>query len=227
MASKVGVIIVSAGRGKRLAKGDKAIFKLDNQPLFCKAVNTFSAIKEITEIVLVLRKTNFALARKCIKGKNIKIIEGGLKRSDSVFKGLLALGQDVEYVLIHDGARPFVAKKTVLNMLVELKKHSAVICGLRCPDTLKLVKKGVVKKTLDREDVYLIQTPQGFKKEIIISAYKKFNKRKLTDDSQMLEIIGKKVKVIPGDSLNFKITYPRDLKLAKIICDELNLRSRI
>jgi len=229
MAKKVGVIIVSAGRGKRLAKGDKAVFKLGNEPLFCKSLNTFSTIGEVGEIVLVLRKSNFALAKKYTKdrNKNIRIVEGGERRTDSVSKGLAALSEDIEYVLIHDGARPFVTKKTILSMLGELKKHSAVICGLKCPDTLKLVKKGVARKTLDREDVYLIQTPQGFKKEIIISAYKKLNKRKLTDDAQMLEIIGKKVKVIPGDLLNFKITYPQDLKLAKIICDELNLRSRI
>jgi len=220
MASKVGVIIVSAGRGKRLAKGDKAIFKLDNQPLFCKALNTFSKIKQITEIVLVLRKTNFALAKKYTKGKNVKIVEGGAKRADSVFKGLLALSEDTGYVLIHDGARPFVTKKIILNMIGELKKHSAVICGLKCPDTLKLVKNGFVKETLDRVDKYLIQTPQGFKKEKIVSAYKKLKTKNLTDDSQLLEIMDEKVKVILGDLLNFKITYSQDLKLAKIICDE-------
>ncbi|MCK4912550.1 MAG: 2-C-methyl-D-erythritol 4-phosphate cytidylyltransferase [Candidatus Omnitrophica bacterium] len=225
MRSKVGVIIVSAGRGKRLAKGDKAVLQLEGQPLFCKSLNTFSTIKEIAEIMLVLRKSNFALAKKCVKGEKVKLIEGGARRADSVLKGLLALSEDIEYVLIHDGARPFVTKKTILYMLDELKKHSAVICGLKCPDTLKLVKKGVVKKTLDRSDVYLIQTPQGFKKKVIVSAYKKFRKRTklltgLTDDAQMLEILGKKVKVIPGDLLNFKITYSQDVKLAKIICDE-------
>ena len=217
---KVGVVIVSAGKGERLAKGDKATLRLSGKPLFCKSLNTFKSIKGIKEIVLVLRKSNFALAKKQIKSKNITLVEGGTKRADSVFKGLSALSKDIEYVLIHDAARPFITKKVILDILKELKNHPAVICGLRCPDTLKLVKKGVVKKTLNREDVYLIQTPQGFRKKVILQVYKKFKKRRFTDDARMLEIIGKKIKVIPGDLLNFKITYPEDLKLAKIICHE-------
>lgn len=222
---KIGVVIVSAGKGKRLAKGDKATLRLSGKPLFCKSFNTFKSIKGIGEIVLVLRKSNFALAKKHIK--DIRLVEGGVKRADSVFRGLSALSEDIEYVLIHDAARPFVTKRIILDILKELKKHPAVICGLKCPDTLKLIKKGVVKKTLSREDVYFIQTPQGFGKKTIIQAYKKFRKRRfippktgLTDDAQMLEIIGKKIKVIPGDLLNFKITYPEDLKLAQIICHE-------
>lgn len=220
MVSKVGVVIVSAGKGKRLAKGDKATLRLSGKPLFCKSLNTFKSIKGIKEIMLVLRKSNFTLAKKHIKGKSISLVEGGAKRADSVFKGLSALSKDIEHVLIHDGARPFVSKELVLNILKELKKHPAVVCGLRCPDTLKLVKKGTISKTLSRKDVYFIQTPQGFKKKAIVSAYERLRKKKLTDDAQMLEIIGKKIKVIPGDLLNFKITYPEDLKLAKIICHE-------
>jgi len=220
MTAKVGVVIVSAGKGRRLAKGDKAILKLENKPLFCRSLSTFKSIKGIAEIVLVLRKSNFALAKKQIKAKNITLVEGGVKRADSVFKGLSALSKDIEHVLIHDAARPFVTKKIILDMLKELKKHPAVICGLKCPDTLKLVKKGVVRKTLNREDVYLIQTPQGFRKKVILQAYKKLRKRGLTDDAQMLEAMGKRVKVIYGDIFNFKITYPRDFRLAKIISDE-------
>jgi len=227
MASKVGVVIVSAGKGKRLAKGDKATLRLSGKPLFCKTLSIFKSIRGIGEIVLVLRKENFPLAKKQIKDKFITLAEGGVRRADSVFKGLLALSKDTEYVLIHDAARPFVTKKIILEILKELKKHPAVICGLRCPDTLKLINRGLVKKTLNREDVYLIQTPQGFKKEIILQAYRKFRNRNLTDDAQMLEIIGKPVKVIYGDIFNFKVTYPRDFTLAKIISDELNLRSRI
>ncbi len=224
---KAGVVIVSAGKGKRLAKGDKAILKLGGKPLFCKSLNTFKSIKGIKEIVLVLRKSNFALSKEHIKAKFITLVEGGVKRADSVFKGLSALSKDIEYVLIHDAARPFITKKTILDILKELKKYPAVICGLRCPDTLKLVKKGLVKKTLNREDVYLIQTPQGFRRKVILQAYKKFKKRRFTppkagptDDAQMLEAMGKRVKVIYGDIFNFKITYSRDFALAKIISDE-------
>ena len=225
---KVGVVIVLAGKGKRLAKGDKAALSLDRNPLFCKVLTAFKGIKGVKEIALVLRKSNFSLAKKFTKGENVTLVEGGVERTDSVFKGLLSLGKDIDYVLIHDGARPFVTKKIILDILKELKKHPAVICGLKCPDTLKLVNQGVVNKTLAREDIYLVQTPQGFKRKIIVEDYRKFRKRKLTppkagltDDAQMLEAMGKPVKVIKGDTLNFKITYPQDILLAKAVSSQL------
>ena len=226
MAACAGVVIVSAGRGRRLAKGDKAVLKLDGKPLFHKALGVFRGVKVIREIILVLRKDNFSLAKKFIsslnkEGKKIILVEGGEKRADSVFKGLSALSDNIDNVIIHDGARPFVTKKLILGILRELKKYPAVTCGLRCPDTLKLVKQGVIKKTLNRDDVYSVQTPQGFKKKVILNAYKKIKRRgsvlkgaEFTDDAQILEAMGKPVRVIAGDILNFKITYPEDLSLA-------------
>ncbi len=227
MASGIGIVIVAAGRGVRLAKGDKATLKLEGEPLFYKSLKTFQSIKGIKQIVLVLRKSNFPLTRKNIKGNNITLVAGGAKRIDSVFNGLSALSEGIDQVLIHDAARPFVTKQLVLNILKELKKYPAVICGLKCPDTLKLVKQGVIKKTLSREDVYFAQTPQGFRREVILKAYKRFRVRKLnrlnsqfTDEAQMVEAMGKPVKMIKGEGLNFKLTYPEDLKLAKEIARE-------
>jgi len=223
---RVGVVIVSAGRGTRLAKGDKAVLKLAGKPLFYKALAVFRSIKAIREIILVLRKDNFSLAKKFIsslnkQGKRIILVEGGEKRADSVFKGLSVLSDDIDSVLIHDGARPFVNRKLILGILRELKKYPAVTCGLRCPDTLKLVKQGFIKKTLDRDGVYLVQTPQGFKKKVILMAYKRLKSgefvlkgAEFTDDAQILEAMGKPVRMVAGDILNFKITYPEDLRLA-------------
>ena len=227
MAAYAGAVIVSAGRGMRLAKGDKAVLKLGGKPLFYKALVVFRNIKAIREIILVLRKDNFSLARKFIsslnkEGKRIVLVEGGEKRADSVFKGLLALSEDIDSVLIHDGARPFVTGKLILNILKELQKYPAVTCGLKCPDTLKLTKQGVIKKTLDRDGVYFVQTPQGFKKKVILNAYKRLKSKEFvlrgaefTDDAQILEVMGKPVRIVAGDILNFKITYPEDLNLAR------------
>lgn len=227
MSFCAGAVIVSAGEGKRLAKGDKATLSLAGEPLFYRALTVFCDIKSIKEIVLVLRKVNFPLAKKFIsskngKGKKIILVEGGEKRTDSVFKGLAALTEKIDRVLIHDGARPFVNKKIIFNILREIKKYPAVICGIKCPDTLKLAKKKVIKKTLDRDDVYLIQTPQAFKKKLILKAYEKLkdkrnglHKIRFTDDAQILEVLGEPVRVVAGDILNFKITYSEDLNLAR------------
>jgi len=214
MAFKVGAVIVCAGKGKRLKGIDKAILFLKGKPLFFHVVKLFLGLKEIKEIVLVIRKNHFSLAKRIIKNKKVKLAKGGTRRRDSVYNGLTSLSKDISHVLIHDGARPFLSKEVVKNILKELKKYPAVICGIAAKDTLKRVNKGLVKETLSRDDVYYIQTPQGFRKDDILKAYRKV-KQDVTDDAQLFERMGKKVKIVEGSSLNIKITYPEDVVLAK------------
>ncbi|UCG35693.1 MAG: 2-C-methyl-D-erythritol 4-phosphate cytidylyltransferase [Candidatus Omnitrophota bacterium] len=214
MAFKVGAVIVCAGKGKRLKGTDKAILPLRGKPLFFHATNLFARLKEIKEIVLVIRKNHFSLAKRIIKNKKVKLAPGGVRRRDSVYNGLAVLGKDISHVLIHDGARPFLSREVVNNILKELKKYPAVICGIAAKDTLKNVNAGFVKETLSRDEVYYIQTPQGFRKDDILEAYKKV-KGDVTDDAQLFERMGKKVKIVEGSSLNIKITYPEDVVLAR------------
>ncbi|MCQ9204798.1 MAG: 2-C-methyl-D-erythritol 4-phosphate cytidylyltransferase [Omnitrophica bacterium] len=217
MRFNVGAVIVCAGKGIRLRETDKAILNLGIKPLFWHSVNIFNGIKEIKQIVLVLNRRNFRLANKVINKKRVLLVEGGKRRKDSVFNGLSVLKKDISHVLIHDGARPFVSKLTVLNVIKALKRQEAVICGIKSPDTLKLVGGGFVKKTLDRKNIFFAQTPQGFEKDLILSAYKKFKKINFTDEAQIIELMGRRVKVIESDSRNFKITYPGDILLAKAL----------
>jgi 2-C-methyl-D-erythritol 4-phosphate cytidylyltransferase len=215
----IAVIVVCAGEGKRLGKIEKPLLTFKGKPLFYHSVNVFIGIKNIKQIILVLKKNHFRLAKKLIRNKKVSFVEGGKERKDSVYNGLCALEKDIDYVLIHDGARPFVKKELVLKIIDSLRKYPAVICGIKVRDTLKIVKNGYVSYTLKRDDVYLIQTPQGFKKELILSAYRLRN-RKFYDDAQLLEIDKKRIKVVEGDIFNFKITYPQDILLAKIVSNE-------
>ena len=215
MKFNLGLVVVCAGKGTRFKK-DKAVLKIFKKPLFYRTLENFLRFLCFRQIVLVLCKKNFPLAKKLIKDKRVLLVEGGLRRRDSVCNGLTALGEDISHVLIHDGARPFVSKKVIQNIIKTLKKYPAVICGLPSQDTLKIVDKSFVKKTISRERVFLIQTPQGFKKALLIKAYNLY-KGKATDSSQVIEAIGKKVKVIDGCPMNFKITYPKDLVLAEAI----------
>jgi len=216
---KVGVVIVCAGRGERLGSEDKAVLNLGGIPLFCHSLKVFESIKEVKQIVLVLRRSHFALAEKIISAKagrkKVTLAEGGRERKDSVCNGLGALGKDIDYVLVHDGARPFIKKKVVERILEQLRKHPSVICAVSPSDTLKYVEKKHVKATLSRGKVLCVQTPQGFKKKLLIDAYAKLGKRLAFDDAQAVEYLGRRVKVIEGDVDNIKITYPQDLKYAK------------
>ncbi|MDD5584300.1 MAG: 2-C-methyl-D-erythritol 4-phosphate cytidylyltransferase [Candidatus Omnitrophica bacterium] len=218
---KVGAVIVCAGQGKRFGRSiDKTIFPLEGKPLFYHSVSVFSAVKEITQIVLVLRKEHFALAQRLISAlgsRRVSLVEGGKERNDSVCQGLSVLDADITHVLIHDGARPFVSSGLVKRLIRELKKFPAVICGLPCRDTVKKVRGGFIEKTLNREKIFLAQTPQCFKLEALKKAFCSLRGKKVSDDAQVLELAGKRVKMIEGESRNFKLTYPQDVSLAEAI----------
>ena len=214
----VGVVIVCAGRGKRLGNRiDKPLLELKGKPLFFRTYEIFKNTKKIKQIVIVLRKEHFGQAKKIIKDKKVIFCEGGRERKDSVLNGILALDKSINYVLIHDGARPFTPKNVILNIIKELKSYPAVICGIKSKDTLKLANKDFVVKTLDRNIIFLIQTPQGFRKDIIVKAYSNLNGKKVFDDAGAVESIGEKVKIVDGSPVNIKITYPEDISLAKAI----------
>lgn len=213
----IGVVIVCAGRGLRLKNSNKSILKIGGKSLFAHSLKTFQSLKVVKQIVLVFRKPHLAKVGKTIKDKRVVLTEGGLKRSDSVYKGLLALSPKINSVLIHDGARPLVTRKSILKLIKALKNSPAVILAQPATDTLKLVEGNRIKKTLCRDKVFYAQTPQGFRKGLIVYAYKKLKKRSVTDDAQVVELLGHKVKVVPGDSCNIKITRTCDLKLAQAL----------
>jgi len=214
---RTAVIIVSAGKGKRLKGPDKALLDIGDGPLFSYSLNLFKKIKQVEQIILVLRKQNFKIAEKYILDKRIILVKGGAKRQESVFNGLSALNPEIDYVLIHDAARPFVSERVVLNILKELKKYPGVICAAKPVDTVKLVDGDFVQQTISRENIILAQTPQGFQRKIICRAYSRFRHRDFTDDAQLLELSGHQVKYIKGEVANFKITYLPDFLLSKRI----------
>ena len=214
---RIGVVIVCAGQGLRLGKGDKATLNLADKPLFYHTFCAFKGLKEISQIVLVLRKKNFSLAKQLICDRRLTLVEGGVRRRDSVGNGLGALGKNITHVLIHDGARPFASQKLIKRTIQTLGKSDAVICGVSCQDAIKSIGKDKVKATLSRSELVRIQTPQGFKKSLILKAYKALGKADVVDDAQAVELLGGKVKVIRGEANNIKITYPQDVKYAQTI----------
>ncbi|MCF7873175.1 MAG: 2-C-methyl-D-erythritol 4-phosphate cytidylyltransferase [Candidatus Omnitrophica bacterium] len=213
---KVAAVIVCAGFGKRIGQ-PKANILLAGKPLFYYSLRTFLGISQIDQVILVLQKKHFKIVRKFISNERINLVEGAKTRKQSVTNGLAKIRDEINYVLIHDCARPFVKKQIILKVIKELKMHSAVIPGIKVKDTLKQVKEGLVKKTLDRNNIYSIQTPQGFKKDLIKALYKKYKRNDFTDSAQLIEKSGKTVKLVEGDSLNFKLTYREDIILARAV----------
>lgn len=225
-------IVVAAGRGRRIReKKEKQYLLLQKKPLLFYCLDVLQRTKVIDEVILVANKDqiNFCqeeLVARYKLTKVKKIVKGGRRRQDSVLNGTKALPLATEIVLIHDGVRPFITPKLIENAVQELKGCDGVVLGLPVVETVKQADKTKkVIKTLKRNVLYSVQTPQVFKKEALVEAYRKAKKDKFygTDDASLLERAGFKVKIVEGSDENIKITTSLDLVVAEAI---LNKRAK-
>jgi len=219
----VSAIVVAAGKGKRFnSRASKAVFNLNSKPLVFYALNILNRSPQINEIIVVANKRNInRISSDVCKYKFRKvnsIILGGKERQDSVSNGLKEISEKADLVLIHDAARPFINNVLVSQVINAAKKNKAAILGVKIKATIKESDSSLkVKRTLDRNRLWEIQTPQVFNRDIILKAYKKFSNHKVTDDSMLVERLGVGVKIVPGSYSNIKITTPEDIALAKMI----------
>ena len=213
---KVSVVLLAAGLGRRMgASKPKAFLSLGGRPLFSHSHQTFLSMKEIRQVVLVVPPGIG------VEGGVI----GGARRQDSVLRGLREVDSDADVVLIHDAARPFVTPEVVRRVIRAAIRHGGAVPGVPVRDTLKrLGAKGFVLNTLDREGLWAIQTPQGFRKGILEAAYASgHGRRDATDDAQIVERAGGRIAIVDGNPENFKITSKIDLDHAE---DYLSQRQR-
>lgn len=220
--NRVTAIVVAAGKGLRLKKKtSKPLVAINSKPIIFYCLNTLSHHPAVKEIIVVANKENLKnIARKISRYriKKIKqIVLGGLRRQNSVENGLKAIDAQTDLVLIHDGARPFINQRMISAAIKEAKKNGAAIVGVPVKATVKKVKNLAVEKTIDRDGLWEVQTPQVFKRDLILKAYKKFGDTDATDDALLVEKLGVKVSVVAGSYTNIKITTPEDLAIAKEI----------
>lgn len=217
----VSAIIVAAGNSRRFGnKVSKAVLKINSKPVIAYSLDVLSEHHKIKEIIVVGNPRNIESLRGIIRKnkihKTIKVILGGKERQDSVSNGLKAINPKADFVLIHDAARPFITKGLVTLVIKEALESKAAIVGVPVKATIKKAdNKGCVKHTIDRNNLWEIQTPQVFSKKLILNAYKNFGRFKVTDDAMLVERTGKKVKMVLGAHHNIKITTPEDLIIAK------------
>lgn len=222
---KYTAIVLAAGSGKRMnSKVHKQYLIIQDRPVLYYSLKAFED-SAVDEIVLVVGKGEEKFCRKEIVDKygisKVKaIIEGGKERYHSVFEGLKQTS-DADYVLIHDGARPFVNQDIIRRCMQEVQKYQACVVGMPVKDTIKIAdEEGYAKQTPDRKNVWMIQTPQTFSYALIYEAYEEMLKTEdtaITDDAMVLERIkGKKSKLIEGSYRNIKITTPEDLLIANV-----------
>ena len=213
-------IILAAGKSERMGGGvDKVFLSLVNKPVVAWSLLAFEKCEDIDRIVLVVRKDQVMGSKAVVKmfgiSKIDKIVPGGGKRQESVAAGLAACDADTRTVVIHDGARPMVTPEIISEIVKQAKKVPAVTVGRPMTDTVKLCEKGtVVTKSVAREKLWTVQTPQAFQVKELRAAHKALGTKEITDDCMAIELNGGTVKIIENLKPNFKITTVEDLQLA-------------
>jgi 2-C-methyl-D-erythritol 4-phosphate cytidylyltransferase len=217
--SRTGAVIVGAGNSRRMG-GDKVFMSLGGKPLLAWSVDACQKCQLIDQIVIVLNETKLDLGRRLAKERSwtkvADICAGGQRRQDSVRQGLNEL-EDCDWIMIHDGARPFLTDDLIRDGLEAAQATGAAVAAVPIKDTVKVGGSDMmVRKTLNREELWAAQTPQIFRFDIIAEAHEQV-KEDVTDDAIMVEHLGHEVRLYMGSYNNIKITTPEDMALAELI----------
>ncbi|PSL41299.1 2-C-methyl-D-erythritol 4-phosphate cytidylyltransferase [Salsuginibacillus halophilus] len=218
------VVIPAAGQGRRMqAAVNKAFLTLQGRPIIAHTLAVFQADPRCERIVLVASENELdemqALAEEAGATKADRVVAGGSERQDSVRAGAAQV-MDAPLLLVHDGARPFVAIERIHALLLEAEQSGAALLAVPATDTIKQVdQEGRVKQTLKRSELWAAQTPQAFRPEVLQQAYAYADETGFqgTDDVSLVEAAGGEVAVVEGDYDNIKLTTPEDMTLAEAI----------
>ena len=225
---KVSAIILAAGSGSRFG-AKKQFKKLNEIPIWVYSLNTFIRSECVDELILVIPNDSLETLKKSQaftslnKKNNIKLVSGGGSRKDSVINGLRVVKKANNIVCIHDAARPFIKTAYIKNSIDACSEFDGAIIAVPTVDTVKKADNNLIKNTINRESLWMAQTPQTFKKGKLLYAIKNFSHLNITDESMLMEEANFKIKLIEGDQYNFKITNEIDWELAKFIVEKNKL----
>ena len=219
-------IIAAAGRGLRMAAGQrKQYIDLEGLSILSRTVLAIESCRVVDRIVLVIPHEDYDYCNQTVVSplrskKEILMVAGGVERQDSVYRGLEAVGAATEIVVIHDGVRPFVTTEAIEATIDGAREFGACVQAVPVQDTLKTIDGNRrIEKTLSRDRVWMVQTPQAFRYDLIKTAHEEARKADVigTDDAFLLERIGEPVRIAEGSRLNIKITTDEDLEMARAI----------
>ena len=233
---KVTAIVPAAGSGLRM-KGNvpKQFLLLDGLPIHVHTLKALEPAPQIDEVILVVPESQLSFCQTEVVYKyNLKkisiVIPGGEKRQDSVYEGLQAVSADTDWVMVHDGVRPFVTQamiESAIKAAQEAKDGAVVAIPMR--DTPKEVSSNRITKTLDRQRLWLAQTPQVFRRSLFLRAHEEARSQGIygTDDAALVERLGGCVRIALGSEENIKVTTPADLELAEAIIATRRMAGRL
>ena len=221
--AKFSVILPAAGKSSRFRDEHykKPFANLSGRAVWLHSAERFINRDDCVQVILVISsedREHFDMkfsANAVILG--IDVVEGGQERADSIQNALARVQADVDYVAVHDAARPCIADEWIDRVFAEAEKTGAAMLALPVTATLKRVTEDrVIDETVSRENLWEAQTPQVFRRDLLMQAYAQRGDTSVTDDAQLLEQIGQAVSVVTGSPLNMKITTKQDLRLAEL-----------
>ncbi len=219
------VILPAAGRSSRFGdpKQKKIFADLDGRAVWLRAVEPFVNREDVRQILLAIAPEDRELFERRYRANvaflNVTVLEGGHERVDSIARALEAVDPECDYVAVHDAARPCLSSDLVERVFQAAREHGAAAPGIKVADTLKRVGPDqTIVETISRDGLVAIQTPQAFRRDLLVRAYA--NRQRVsgvTDDARLVEAIGQTCRVVDGSSFNLKITTAEDLRLAAAI----------
>ncbi|MGN8897385.1 2-C-methyl-D-erythritol 4-phosphate cytidylyltransferase [Flavonifractor sp. HCP28S3_F3] len=222
---RCAAVVPAAGSSTRMAGRDKILLPLGDQPVLVHTLRALELCPHITEIVVVTRRDLIVpigqLCRDCGFQKVTKVIPGGETRTQSVLNGVSEVSKDAELIAIHDGARPLVTQSLLDAVIARASQCGAAAPAVPVKDTIKRAKDGVVSATLDRSELFAVQTPQVFQADLIRTALARAMEEgaELTDDCGAVERLGIGVALTQGDYRNLKVTTPEDMAMAEALLE--------
>ncbi len=222
----VTAVIVAAGSSRRMGF-DKLFAPLAGRPVIAHTLAQFQACPDVTEIVIVAKQEKFgefqSIALDCGIEKLLCLTGGGEERQHSVYNGIKAGSANCPLVAIHDGARPLATPEMISKTIQAAREHGASVAACKVVDSIKEAREdGTIAKTVNRDKLWAVQTPQVFRKDIILAGYEEVFKLGLTvtDDTAAVELTGQKVMLVDTGRSNLKITTPEDLAIAEVILNK-------
>ena len=227
--SKFSVIVAAAGKAERFGGAEKkTLAKLDGRPVFMRSLEQFVTRPDVCQTILAVAPEDMDTMKSKFAANlgfmGVKLVEGGLRRCDTVAAALKVVSDEAEFVAVHDAARACVTSQTIDEVFAEAVKTGAAIPAVPITGTLKRVSDAmIVEGTELRTGLYEAQTPQAFRKNLLIDAYGRLDeiKEEITDDAQIVELAGHPVSVVKSTPANIKITTKGDMVLASAILKAL------
>lgn len=221
----ITAIFPTAGQSRRMKSAvNKNFLELDGIPILIRTLQTFSQ-SSVDNFIIVTAKAEIEFVKEMLSKyelKPYKVVIGGSERQYSIANALKIVDDDCKIILVHDSARPLIKVETIEAVIKSAQEYGGAIAAVPVKDTIKVVNvEGFVIDTPPRKDLISVQTPQGFKREILLKAYEQALKDNFlgTDDSSLVERLGYKVKLVQSDYANIKITTPEDILTAKILLE--------